>query len=615
MHAQLCRQVSLSAMFFCAVWLMTCALASHAKEAAETGVQRLTPRQLAPASAQFDPATNQWRVTGELFNPTSGFYISVAQRAIGRNNPPCASCAPDLDFIPNRSDSAPLPGTPANVYGRVSWHTLEATEGRYDFSVIDRVLTPCPSPPGKTACLPEGGTFGFRVMAFNPQIKLDTNVTFGADGYPVYSDAPAYLLRDNTGRAHGWLLPVSPSDPSQGHYFVPDWNDEFVIDKMTALLAALGRRYDNDPRIGTIDIGLYGSWGEWHTGGLPDTHDYKWGRIPYSPTDTEYILNIQAYLANNGVIGAYRPGTTASKSAIIQAHVRAFPDKQLVMLTDDSDSLCEAMRIDTGNLPIGLRRDSLGSYTGWRAGFPAISTCRSADGTDLVATRWQRAPFIVEPFGNGSSPTFPCQTFEIDPTTNRLAILEQVRQYHIADIKNASFCTGSWSALTRTQQSAIWAAGLSAGYRYAPASVAVRFGAAAATSPSPDKRLSITTEWRNTGITPTYARWRIEFRLRPLSTTTSQPAAHFTSALDLRKVLPENCTAFEDQFVLPEGIRAGSYELDLRVVDARRHALPMQLALATAQDDGYYTLGTVQVPTYRGTTSIESAASASGHGR
>ncbi|RKP50557.1 beta-galactosidase [Trinickia fusca] len=320
-----------------------------AQSASQSGVQRLTPLQLPPATARFDPVTDQWQVRGELFNPMSGFYTAVAQKTIGPNNPPCVGCAPDLDFAPLKSDSAPLSGVPANVYGRVSWHTLEPVEGRYDFSVMDHVIAPCTASSQKTACLPDGATFGFRVMAFNPQYKLDTNVTIGADGYPIYSDAPMYLLKDGAGRAHGWLLPVAPSDPEQGHYFVPDWNDRFVINRIRALLAMLGRRYDGDPRIGTIDIGIYGSWGEWHTAGLPDTSDYKWGDIPYSPRDAEYALNTQAYLANNGVPGAYEPGSEASKEAIIWAHVRAFPDKQLVMLTDDSKALCSAMRIDAGN--------------------------------------------------------------------------------------------------------------------------------------------------------------------------------------------------------------------------------------------------------------------------
>ena len=555
--------------------------------------------KLPPPQATLDPATHQWIVTGELFNPTSGFYTVVAQKQLGPNNPPCPHCAPDLDFQPVTSDAAPLSGVPANVYGRLSWHTLEPVEGRYDFSVIDHVLQPCAPSQPKLACLPRGAKFGFRVMALNPQYKSDTNVTTGDDGFPIYSDSPAYLLKDGAGKAHGWLLPVNPTDVTQGHYFVPDWNDKFVIDRIRALLKALGSRYDDDPRIGTIDIGLYGSWGEWHTAGLPDTNDYKWGAIPYSAKNSYYYLNEQAYEANNGVPGTYQAGSTASKQAIIWAHVRSFPNKQLVMLTDDAGSLCTAMHINVGNLPIGLRRDSLGSYTGWAAGFPPVSECKSRDGRDLVPERWQHAPFVVEPFGNGSSPEFPCQTFETDPSTNQLAILEEVPQYHLAAIRNGAFCTGAWSALTQTEQAAVWTAGLTAGYRYWPSRIAVRVVKSDGARPV----LSINTQWSNDGVTPTYSAWRAEFALRASGSIKAAPwqtPGGFVSGVELRNALPGSPYSFEDNFALPADLPPGEYELDVRVTDPRHYLTPMQLALKDNESDGYYRLGTVRIANTRG---------------
>lgn len=587
----------------CACALVTFAFASEASaqgrsSQTEGDPQEIVPVQL-PAQATHNSATDQWIVMGELFNPASGFYVNVAQRQIGLNNPPCPHCEPNLDFQYTKSDAAPLPGSPVNIYGRVSWHALEPVQGRYDFSTIDHVLEPCVSPTQATPCLTRGMTFGFRVMALNPQHNLDTNISTGEDGYPIYSDSPTYLMKDSVGKAHGWLLPLDPSDLTQGHYFIPDWNDPFVIRRITELMKTLGRRYDDDPRIGTIDIGLYGSWGEWHTAGLPDKTDYKFGKIPYDATDANFNLNQAAYLTNNGVTGAYQVGSEASKTAIIWAHVHAFPKKQLVMLTDDAGSLCTAMRIHADNLPIGLRRDSLGSYAGWSAGFPPHSSCTASDGQDLVAERWKLAPFIAEPFGNGSSPTFPCQTFESDPTTGRLAILEQVSQYHIAAIKNASYCTGTWPALTQVEQSAVWTAGLTAGYRYVPAKITL----SADRMEAGHRMLALQTVWSNTGVTPTYTHWRVEFRLRAVSTAQvalwNRASTSMVSAVDLRKVLPSSGYTFDDSFRLPADTQAGTYELDIRVVDGNHYLEPMQLGLVSQADDGFYRLGTVQIPPSR----------------
>jgi hypothetical protein len=45
----------------------------------------------------------------------------------------------------------------------------------------------------------------------------------------------------------------------------PDYNDPRMRAALTSFIAALGDKYDGDPRIGFITAGLLGTWGEWHT--------------------------------------------------------------------------------------------------------------------------------------------------------------------------------------------------------------------------------------------------------------------------------------------------------------------------------------------------------------
>ena len=45
----------------------------------------------------------------------------------------------------------------------------------------------------------------------------------------------------------------------------PDYADEDLLEAMTGLIAALGEAYDGDPRLGFVQLGLLGFWGEWHT--------------------------------------------------------------------------------------------------------------------------------------------------------------------------------------------------------------------------------------------------------------------------------------------------------------------------------------------------------------
>lgn len=616
------RGLARSGVFAGLLVLAAAAVARDAGQPTDAAWLVLNPARLPPAQPSFDAASGQWTVTGELFNPGSGFYSVVAQKMLGPNNPPCTGCAPDLGFVSTVSDPAPLPGVPANLYGRVSWHTLEPTEGHYDLSVIDHALAPCPPPPPgqapqssqpAAACLPPGATFGFRVMALNPQYRSDTSVTTDDAGNPIYSDSPAYLLRDEAGNTHGWLLPLDPNDLKQGSYFIPDWNDAFVIARMQALLAALGARYDADPRIGTIDIGLYGSWGEWHTSGLPDKTDYAGGNIPYAATSQYYSINTQAYQHNHGThSGAYEAGSTAARQSIIEAHANAFPHKQLVMLTDNAESLCAALRIDSGNLPIGLRRDSLGSYGAWNWQFPPSPACISPDGHDLVAERWQRAPFVTEPFGNGSSSAAACQSFTtVPPELRQFAMLEQVRDYHVAAVKNGAFCAGNWAALSQDQQRVVWQAGLAAGYRYAPASIALAQLRADPAHPA----LALRTQWSNAGLAPTYLDWQVEFALRPADLAPGAPlpaANRFVSGIDLRRVLPGNRAYFADRFALPAHLAPGTYALELRVIDPRQYLKPMQLALREPGLDGYYRLGEVRIAPLPPTARVTAHAGAPG---
>jgi hypothetical protein len=50
--------------------------------------------------------------------------------------------------------------------------------------------------------------------------------------------------------------------PSHDH--APDYSDERLVKALETFIAALGGRYDHEPRVGFITAGLLGKWGEWH---------------------------------------------------------------------------------------------------------------------------------------------------------------------------------------------------------------------------------------------------------------------------------------------------------------------------------------------------------------
>ena len=59
-------------------------------------------------------------------------------------------------------------------------------------------------------------------------------------------------------------LADSKQVPPEVHH-TPDYEDTRLREAIGRFIAALGRRYDGDPRIGFITAGLLGAGGEWHT--------------------------------------------------------------------------------------------------------------------------------------------------------------------------------------------------------------------------------------------------------------------------------------------------------------------------------------------------------------
>ncbi|MFC1408196.1 carbohydrate-binding protein [Streptacidiphilus sp. N1-12] len=71
----------------------------------------------------------------------------------------------------------------------------------------------------------------------------------------------------------------------------PDYNNAFLLSSLQQFIGQFGAKYDGDPRIGFIQMGLIGYWGEWHTwpengtGGQPD----------FMATDANAALIVNAF--------------------------------------------------------------------------------------------------------------------------------------------------------------------------------------------------------------------------------------------------------------------------------------------------------------------------------
>jgi hypothetical protein len=73
---------------------------------------------------------------------------------------------------------------------------------------------------------------------------------------------PEYLVRAGVPLRAWTNTNTQPFPPALDH--TPDYEDPRLRAALTNFIAALGARYDGDPRIGFLTAGLLGTWGEWH---------------------------------------------------------------------------------------------------------------------------------------------------------------------------------------------------------------------------------------------------------------------------------------------------------------------------------------------------------------
>lgn len=287
----------------------------------------------------------------EVVNPQRGFY-----RWYGR-------------------EPIPQPRPSYEHYIRYGWRALEPSKGQYDFSMIEQHLL---------TARHMNASLAFRVMAVN--------------GFSSPVEVPEYL-RQEVGGAYCSYYGQT--------VWVPNWNHPLFIERARALVQALGARFNGERWLAYYDLGLYGHWGEWHTGGL-----------------------------------CTAPGSAATKRALVDMQLAAFPSSPVLMNAGaDSETFAYALNRSP---EIGIRVDSLCS--GWFDEQFNTDPTKKA----LMQSRWKTAPIVSEYVG-GAHPDLP----QCD---------QQVRDWHVASVASGNF--GDWQSYSATEQAQLLMLGKRAGYRF-----------------------------------------------------------------------------------------------------------------------------------------------------
>jgi hypothetical protein len=506
----------------------------------------------------------------EIPNPLRGQYEDLLTPLFPQNNP----AQRRYPAWPKTYDA----GT------RVSWRQLQPKDPgtlapdapddqKYDFSVIDDTLAQLAS---------RGVRFMLRVYAYNSCCDTyypnDTNIAI-----------PDWV-RTLPGASTDYPGPPTGSSAPRITQVVPNWDNPNYLGAFEQLLAALGRRYDQDERFSVFEFSGYGDFGEDHIAYLRDAL-----RAPGpAPEDSVAALGYYSQFRDQNI-------TTASIRRLVAAHVNAFPHTQLVVNLPNPEIVRQLLANDVTKklaAPVGFRSDCLGTLAplpAW-AEDPSSKYVQSKD--PLVTELGQRfasVPVITEwcDFTNGR-----------DPRSYYEQALRDVVRYHVSMTSSVNFLDSHSTTPMDPELYLLWAhANAFAGYRY---SVEAR----PAESVS-DGGATITVTWTNYGAAAATERWVPGYRLvdfsgaviRTLpSNVTLKTLVHDQSA-DSSDRQPVPVSASESVRVDPAGLAPGHYTLRASV-DWEQHKPgashvvdypPMQLARDGRDGSGWYPVAALDI--------------------
>jgi hypothetical protein len=346
--------------------------------------------------------------------------------------------------------------------------------------------------------------------------------------------AAAYPGREPVG-IPDWLVDqgvrMSPYEIDGKAGLAPDWDDPRFIEAHRLLLRALGERYNDDPRVGWVEVGSYGFWGEWHV----------WRN--------EHLA-----------------GTLETRHALIDHYLEAFPDKPLVIAFDDD--FATKYVTERGG---GIRNDCLGraSSNDWYL--------RSIDRIDpSIHDRVWRGSIMTGEFCGGARGAIEGTTEHFDST------LAFVKRTHLSFIGPAGGAIQPQSEAHRRNLDLLHR---TLGYRFVLRSAELPSMAGAGSE------LAINLQLENIGIAPFYFAWPLVLSLHDES---GQQRGLFRQEIDIRTWLPGQHRHVLAAALPPE-LEAGAYTLKLAIIDPASDAPGIRFANPGRDAEGRYPLATFHV--------------------
>jgi Domain of unknown function (DUF4832) len=339
---------------------------------------------------------------------------------------------------------------------------------------------------------------------------------------------PQYLLDDG-------LATYSYTNYGNTTSVSPDYENPLLDQAMTNFIAALGARYDGDPRIGFIELGLLGFWGEWHT---------------YPVTNLFASVQVQ--------------------EEVIVAYTNAFHKTKLLVRYP---TVLGGLNPNT--LPLGYHDDSFAYDTIAPPSYNFLG---------LMATVFETNKWRTQPIGGEVYPDVQsCMWDQLTCVPDGQEFSNCVAAAHASWMLNQYVFDPGFSG---TQQALALAGAHQMGYElYVSNAIVV--------DPSGAGPLTVTVVILNTGVAPFYYDWPVQLAVLNGS---NEVVKVWTTPWKLSSLFPGTNTILTYAQTNP-GLPAGQYKLLMGVQNPMANGIPLRFADLAQDADlvGWLTLGQFSV--------------------
>ena len=352
---------------------------------------------------------------------------------------------------------------------------------------------------------------------------------------------PTFLINDGLQIQKYRIMTAPPH--SSVEMETPDYADANLRKVLKEFIAALGKKYDGDPRIGFVTAGLLGTWGEWHV----------WQRDDLFAS-TEVQLDV------------------------MDAYEAAF--KKTPILLRYPAGKQQAKKAPNAQRRFGYHDDSFAWST--LGGKPEqewfFMPLMQAAGPEAFA-KWK-----TQPIGGEIRPEAWGKVFDADPGLKEIQDFRTcVDTTHVSWLMDSGMFTGEQKPNADRVKRALCEVRRMGYEFYVPA---ITMGAVT------NGTLAVKIEVENRGVAPFYYDWPVEFGLLD---TAGRVAKTFTGAGKITGLLPGDQPRVWEENLTLKNVKPGTYHLALRIPNPLPNGIPVRFANVTQDQPtaGWLTLTAV----------------------